>query len=240
MESAKEPTQVKRLKVKTVSKETPVESSPKGEVKKVQEKKVKAEKVEKVAKVAKSSTPAPAVSGEAVSGEKKSSSSKTTTANIDVIVGVLIDQFKLDEKAVRAALSTHLPSTSAYKKGKKKDKDAPKKYLSSYMYFTMDVRSDIKGSDNAKLPFADVTKELGRRWKIITPEQKLKYTKLSEEDAKRYHTEMDAYRLLKGIVLKTKVSKADDPTLILNPESKKYVNRSSAIGKKLVGTPVAA
>jgi len=85
---------------------------------------------------------------------------------------------------------------------KEPSSDAPKKYLSSYAYFEKEVMSDIKGLNDSKLLFAEITKELGRRWKIFTPQQKLKYVKLADEDAKRYYNEMNAYRLRHGFVLK--------------------------------------
>jgi hypothetical protein len=165
----------------------------------------------------------------------KKSSSKTTTTNIDLIISLLIEQFSLNDKEVRTTLAEVLPSTSGFKKGKKKkDKDAPKKGLSAYMFFTMARREQVK-TDGPELKFTEITQELGRLWRSMNDDDKAPFQTQADADKIRYTTEMKAYRLLKGIPepSEKKNNGANDPTKILNT-SGKYVKRTGKIGRALV------
>lgn len=166
----------------------------------------------------------------------KKSSSKTTTTNIDLIISLMIEQFDLNDKEVRTTLAGVLPSTSGFKKGKKKkDKDAPKKGLSAYMFFTMARRAQVK-EDGPELKFTEITQELGRLWRAMNDSQKAPFQTQADADKVRYSTEMEAYRILKGIPEPStkKNDKVDNPDYILNPESSKYVKRTGKIGRALV------
>jgi hypothetical protein len=196
-------------------------------------------KAAKVAKAPKAEAPASeTTSTSAEAGETKKGSSKTNTANIDAILRVLINEFKLDEKLVKKAVESYLPFTSEFRKKGKKDPLAPKKSLSAYMYFGTDIRSDVKSGGN--IPFAEITKEIGRRWKAATPEVRSKYEALAKKDTERYQREKQAYREKLGLN-DVKVSRANDPEYIENPETKKMIKRTTELGKKLVAaaTPSA-
>ena len=60
------------------------------------------------------------------------------------------------------------------KKMPKKDPDAPKKPLSSFMLFGNEMRAKIK-EENPDIPFSGVGKILGERWRALDSESKAKY-----------------------------------------------------------------
>ena len=85
----------------------------------------------------------------------------------------------------------------AKKPRKKKDKDAPKKGLSAFMFFSNDKREQVK-ADNPGIAFTDVARKMGELWKAATPEDKKPYEAKAEEDKGRYALEMEAYRKKKA------------------------------------------
>lgn len=85
----------------------------------------------------------------------------------------------------------------ARKPRKKKDKDAPKKGLSAFMYFSSDKREQIK-ADNPGIAFTEVAKKLGELWKTLSAEDKKPYEAKAEEDKGRYALEMEAYKKKKA------------------------------------------
>jgi len=80
-------------------------------------------------------------------------------------------------------------------KGKKAAKDPrkPKRAKSAYIYFCSAMRATVKAElgDDAKA--TEVTRELGKRWKQLTDEEKKPYQESADEDKKRYAGEMAAY-----------------------------------------------
>ena len=128
--------------------------------------------------------------------------SKTTTSNIDNILAVLIEKFNLDAKEVRAAVATYLPSTSSFKKGKKKDKDAPKRGLSAYIFFTNANRKQVQ-DDVPGIAFKDITIELGKRWQSMSPAEKAPYQTLADADKIRYQAEFGTYNVGKAAAMET-------------------------------------
>ena len=79
------------------------------------------------------------------------------------------------------------------KKIKKRDPLAPKMPSSSYMEFAMMERPKIL-VDLGQLAMVDVGRELGKRWKLLTLEQKAPYEEKSKENRLRYEQEMEVYR----------------------------------------------
>jgi hypothetical protein len=147
----------------------------------------KAPKEKKAKKVA-------ATPGEAQAPVPPPKGSKTTTANIDYILQLLISKFGLDEKEVRSVIGPHVPTTSKFnKKGKKKDKNEPKKALSSYIFFTNENRDKLL-KEQPELKFIQVTKELGKRWKAISEDEKRKYEDMSAKDKERHARELAEYK----------------------------------------------
>jgi hypothetical protein len=79
-------------------------------------------------------------------------------------------------------------------KRKKKDKDAPKGAISSYLYFAMEKRSEVKES-NPDMTGSEVSKELGRMWKedFGEEEDRKKWVNLAKKDKKRYTQEKEKW-----------------------------------------------
>lgn len=75
----------------------------------------------------------------------------------------------------------------------KKDPNAPKKPMSTYMLWLQDVRSSIK-ADNPGISVIDVSKKAGAMWKTISDIEKRKYTELCQKAKKRYQEQMAEYR----------------------------------------------
>lgn len=79
------------------------------------------------------------------------------------------------------------------KERQKKDKNAPKKALSAFMFFSNDKRAQVK-EDNPGIAFGDVGKKIGELWKAITPEDKAPYDRQAASDKERAASEMAAYK----------------------------------------------
>lgn len=57
------------------------------------------------------------------------------------------------------------------KQRRKKDKNAPKRALSAFMFFSNDIRDTVK-REMPELQFLQISMEIGRRWKEITAEDR--------------------------------------------------------------------
>ena len=76
---------------------------------------------------------------------------------------------------------------------KKKDSNAPKRGKSSYIFFCVDKREEIKKA-NPNMSAKDIIRELGRVWREDTSESdRAKYESQSIADKKRYDNEMIDY-----------------------------------------------
>lgn len=76
---------------------------------------------------------------------------------------------------------------------KKKDKNAPKKNLSAFMFFSNDMRAKVK-EENPGIAFGEVGKVLGEKWKALSAEDKVQYDEQASADKERYATAMAAYK----------------------------------------------
>ena len=79
------------------------------------------------------------------------------------------------------------------KKMKKRDPLAPKMPSSSYMEFAKMERPKVL-LDLGQLAMVDVGREMGKRWKLLTPEQKAPFEQKSKENRVRYEQDMEVYR----------------------------------------------
>ena len=70
----------------------------------------------------------------------------------------------------------------------KREDTGPKRPLSSYMYFCQSEREVIK-KDHPNMGGKEVTTELGKRWKLLTPDQKTPFEKKQKQDKERYENE---------------------------------------------------
>lgn len=83
------------------------------------------------------------------------------------------------------------------KKGGKKDPNAPKKPQGSFFLFCADFRNEVK-KENPEFTIGDVAKELGQRWRDITPEDKKHYDNLAAEKKKEYEKVLAEYNNTKN------------------------------------------
>ncbi|RLN32078.1 hypothetical protein BBJ28_00020208 [Nothophytophthora sp. Chile5] len=78
------------------------------------------------------------------------------------------------------------------KQRKKKDKNAPKRALSAFMFFSNDIRETVK-REMPELEFLQISMEIGKRWKQITDEDRRPYDELAAADKRRYQEEKEEY-----------------------------------------------
>lgn len=83
------------------------------------------------------------------------------------------------------------------KQRKKKDKDAPKKAMAAFMFYSNAVRNQVK-EENPGIAFTEVGKKIGEMWKALSSEEKAPYEAQAEADKKRYAEEMEAYQKRKA------------------------------------------
>jgi hypothetical protein len=104
------------------------------------------------------------------------------------------DSKEAEKKSVfMNTVAFELPVSSGGAKAKKvKDPNAPKKGMSAFMLFSNDQRNKIK-ADNPELSFGEIGRKVGEAWKALSDKQKQVYVKKSEEDKKRYESEMETY-----------------------------------------------
>jgi len=76
---------------------------------------------------------------------------------------------------------------------RKKDPNAPKRFLSAFFWFSNDERGKIKGM-NPEFGIGDVAKELGRMWAVLPPVVKQRYQAMCDKDKVRYEREMEVYK----------------------------------------------
>ena len=75
---------------------------------------------------------------------------------------------------------------------KKRDPRIPKRPMTSFMFFCNEFRNQI-WSANPEYKIGDVAKELGKRWKVLSNEEREKYSKMNEVDKERYEEEYETY-----------------------------------------------
>lgn len=83
---------------------------------------------------------------------------------------------------------------STKKKTVKKDKNAPKKPLTAYVFFSIEERSNIL-KDDPNINFGDISKKLSEKWKSLSENEKIPYINKSNEDKERFKKEMDEYKI---------------------------------------------
>ena len=115
-----------------------------------------------------------------------------------------IDLASNDKERYKEEIKNYVPSevssetnseVSSYlsKKTKIKSKDSPKNPKSAYIFFSLDVREEIKKENPDILP-KDILKKVGELWKEIKNTKKEeKYKNLAIEDKKRFEKEMVLY-----------------------------------------------
>lgn len=74
----------------------------------------------------------------------------------------------------------------------KKDPNAPKRPLSSYMVFCQEQRDTVK-RENENMGAKDILKELGARWGLLSDEEKQPYKAKFEKNKKIYASQKEKY-----------------------------------------------
>jgi len=107
-----------------------------------------------------------------------------------------------------------MPPTKSENKVKKvsktKDPNEPKKNKSSYMFFCVDCREEIK-TENSGIDNKSIITEIGSRWKALketNPDKVKYYEDLAEQDKKRYQDEKASYVKPSTTEVVTKTTKA--------------------------------
>ena len=70
---------------------------------------------------------------------------------------------------------------------------APKESSSAFVFFGRATRDDIKAA-HPDWSLGDVGRELGKRWKELSDDDKKPFHDQAAKDAERYKTEMEAYK----------------------------------------------
>jgi upstream-binding transcription factor len=84
-----------------------------------------------------------------------------------------------------------------YLEEKKKDPNAPKPPLSSFMFFSIEHRVLMRQEDPS-LTVTDISKKLGALWRSMPPDQKQKYVELAAKDKQRFQLEMQDFQATKN------------------------------------------
>jgi hypothetical protein len=83
------------------------------------------------------------------------------------------------------------------KKKKSKDKNAPKRGKTAFIFFVNEIRDKVKAEKPA-LTFSEMGKELSARWAQLNENARKKYHDLAVQDKSRYETEKAAYAASKA------------------------------------------
>ena len=111
--------------------------------------------------------------------------------SIDLIKNICNDLDETDK--IDMFIEKYLLKSNSKSIKKVKDKNAPKKNKSSYMFFQEDVRPKLK----AKFPndsLGQLSKRLGKLWGDLKEKDKKKYEKLAEKDKLRYEKDLSNYK----------------------------------------------
>jgi hypothetical protein len=102
---------------------------------------------------------------------------------------------------------TQTTETATEKFSKKKDPNAPKKNLTGYIYFTLDVMPTVK-KDNPDKVQKELMSIIGERWGKLSSEDKKPYHDQAAKDKERYLEEMKNYTPVGKKDEKEKITKA--------------------------------
>jgi len=93
---------------------------------------------------------------------------------------------------------------------RKKDPNAPKRPQTAFFVFSAKHRDEVKGELGDGARVGDIAKELGRRWKDLTDEDKIEYSQEAERQKVEYDKKMKAYREEGAKRAKVQSSEEDD------------------------------
>ena len=112
--------------------------------------------------------------------------------DIKNVIGAIQESKKSINSVIASHFSLFEDDTPKDRKVKK-DPNAPKRGKTSYIFFCIEQRPEIKKA-NPELDAKSITKELGRMWREELDEKsKAKYIQLAKDDNIRYKEEMKTY-----------------------------------------------
>ena len=107
-----------------------------------------------------------------------------------------------------------------------KDKNAPTKRRSAYIFYCMDQRADLM-KVHPEYKVTQVSVELGARWKKLTDEEKKPFQEKSLADKERYTDEMDSYVKPDGTVSKPKKKRGSSAYNVFCAEKRPRVKKNN-------------
>ena len=112
------------------------------------------------------------------------------SVQIDLLKNVVKELELSDEKFNE--LRDKFVDESTSKMKVKKDKNAPKKPKTSYMFFCQEKRAEVQKKHPGK-SMGDTSKILGEMWSKLSEKEKAKYVKMNEQAKEEYEEEMKEY-----------------------------------------------
>ena len=119
----------------------------------------------------------------------KSPSSSPHTAD-HIAASESINDIENSIKSLSSSSSTK--SRIGRKRKQMKDPSAPKRNMSSFMWFSLEERSKIK-AEMPEIGHLDILKELGKRWTECPMDCKIKFEEIAANDRMRYESEKTVY-----------------------------------------------
>jgi len=89
-------------------------------------------------------------------------------------------------------VSEYRPTGKRHRKTQK-DPNAPKRWRSSFVFFTFEFRPRVM-QENPGIRFVDMGNVLGEMWRSLNPEEKKRYEDQAAQDKLRFAHEMEVYR----------------------------------------------
>ena len=83
--------------------------------------------------------------------------------------------------------------TGGKRKKAKKDPNAPKRNMSAYFLFSVDIRPQVK-QENPDAAFGDIARIISAQYKALDEKERAKWDAKAQADKERYQREMEAYR----------------------------------------------
>ncbi|SAM08214.1 hypothetical protein [Absidia glauca] len=150
---------------------------------------------------------------------------KTQVATILVSIGQDFTKLGqlLSKKIDRDVILSQDAYQQAYrKKSIKRDANAPKKNVTSYLHYS-NMHRDRLVKAHPDLPQTEIARLLGTEWRALTPEEKQVYVKMAVDDKARFDKEMRSYE--DGITAPSKRAPAtptspETPAVDIHPKKK--------------------
>lgn len=120
-----------------------------------------------------------------------------------------------------------------------KDKNLPKGAKSGYLFFQEKIRSEILEKSPDIKP-TDVMIEAGKRWGLLSDEEKIPYNEMAKKDKERHRDDMETYKsnAVSGIGLTNAPStEAVSSTILTSPKKVKRTREIIVAGEADVKEP---